>query len=150
MPNVVVRYKTKPECADENQKLVEAVCDFDGTFGYELLDGLDSLVQKSLLRQRQDSDGEPRFWMLETIREYGNEIAVTRAKRDLSPRRFYQIALESSDLLSALPHRLDQITAKYLSDPTEFWRVADANELLRPEELTDEVGRRIVIAMPLT
>ena len=46
--------------------------------------------------------------------------------------------------------RLDQITAKYLSDPTEFWRVADANELLRPEELTDEVGRRIVIAMPLT
>ena len=30
----------------------EAVCDFDGTFGDELLDGLDSLVQKSLLRQR--------------------------------------------------------------------------------------------------
>jgi len=25
MPNVVVRYKTKPECADENQRLVEAV-----------------------------------------------------------------------------------------------------------------------------
>jgi hypothetical protein len=25
MPNVVVRYKTKPECADENQKLVEKV-----------------------------------------------------------------------------------------------------------------------------
>lgn len=46
--------------------------------------------------------------------------------------------------------RLDQITANYLSDPTEFWRVADTNELLRPEELTDEVGRRIVIAMPLT
>jgi hypothetical protein len=46
--------------------------------------------------------------------------------------------------------RLDQITAKYLSDPTEFWRVADANELLRPEELTDEIGRRIVIALPLT
>jgi hypothetical protein len=46
--------------------------------------------------------------------------------------------------------RLDQITAKYLSDPTEFWRVADANDLLRPEELTDEIGRRIVIALPLT
>ena len=25
MPNVVVRYKTKPECADENQQLVEKV-----------------------------------------------------------------------------------------------------------------------------
>jgi predicted ATPase/class 3 adenylate cyclase len=52
----------------------EAVCDFDGTFGAGLLDGLDSLVQKSLLRQRQDSDGEPRFWMLETIREFGLEL----------------------------------------------------------------------------
>jgi predicted ATPase/class 3 adenylate cyclase len=52
----------------------EAVCDFDGSFGDDLLDGLDSLVQKSLLRQRQDSDGEPRFWMLETIREFGLEL----------------------------------------------------------------------------
>src|SRR3954451_3203853 len=52
----------------------EEVCDFDGTFGGELLDALDSLVQKSLLRQRADSDGEPRFWMLETIREFGLEL----------------------------------------------------------------------------
>src|SRR3954470_3269731 len=52
----------------------EEVCDFDGTFGGELLDSLDSLVQKSLLRQRADSDGEPRFWMLETIREFGLEL----------------------------------------------------------------------------
>jgi predicted ATPase/class 3 adenylate cyclase len=52
----------------------EAVCDFDGVFGDELLDGLDSLVEKSLLRQRADSDGEPRFWMLETIREFAVEL----------------------------------------------------------------------------
>jgi hypothetical protein len=44
--------------------------------------------------------------------------------------------------------RLDQITAKYLGDPTQFWRVADANEVLRPEELTDEIGRRILITLP--
>src|SRR5207237_2920682 len=34
----------------------EAVCDFDGAFGDELLDGLDSLVQKGLLRRPQDAD----------------------------------------------------------------------------------------------
>ncbi len=44
--------------------------------------------------------------------------------------------------------RLDQITAKYLSDPTQFWQVADANQVLRPEELTEEIGRRIIIALP--
>jgi hypothetical protein len=44
--------------------------------------------------------------------------------------------------------RLDNITAKYLGDPAQFWRVADANESMRPEELTDEIGRRITIKLP--
>src|SRR5262249_50666186 len=40
----------------------------------DVLDGLHSLVEKSLLRQRPDADGEPRFWMLETIREFALEL----------------------------------------------------------------------------
>lgn len=44
--------------------------------------------------------------------------------------------------------RLDIIAAKYLGDPTQFWRVADANDTSRPEELTEEIGRRIVINLP--
>lgn len=44
--------------------------------------------------------------------------------------------------------RLDNLTAKYLGDPTQFWRVADANPAMAPEELTKEAGRRIVIALP--
>jgi len=44
--------------------------------------------------------------------------------------------------------RLDRITAKYLGDPAQFWRVADSNETLRPEELTDEIGKTIKIALP--
>jgi len=46
----------------------ESVCGSEAT-----LDALESLVEKSLLRQRADSDGEPRFWMLETIREFALE-----------------------------------------------------------------------------
>ena len=44
--------------------------------------------------------------------------------------------------------RLDNVTARYLGDPTQFWRVCDANTVLRPDELTDEVGRVIAIALP--
>jgi hypothetical protein len=44
--------------------------------------------------------------------------------------------------------RLDNITARYLGDPEQFWQVCDANRALRPEELTDEVGRRLRITMP--
>jgi predicted ATPase/class 3 adenylate cyclase len=51
----------------------EAVCDPDGVLGLELLDGLQSLVEKSLVREREDPDGEPRFWLLETIHEYARE-----------------------------------------------------------------------------
>ena len=39
---------------------------------FHVLDGLTSLVDKSLIRQVEGPDGEPRFEMLETIREYGS------------------------------------------------------------------------------
>ena len=55
---------------------------------------------------------DPSYTPLETIREFGNEIAVERARRDLSPRRIYQLAMESGDFISRLPHRLDQITQR--------------------------------------
>jgi predicted ATPase len=51
----------------------EAVCDPDRELGLDLLDGLQSLVEKSLVREREDPDGEPRFWLLETIHEYTRE-----------------------------------------------------------------------------
>lgn len=38
-------------------------------------DVLISLAEKSLLRRREDPDGEPRFWMLELIRQYAIEVA---------------------------------------------------------------------------
>lgn len=45
----------------------------DGAVSLTYLDRVASLVDKSLLRQRSDEDGESRFSMLETIREYGME-----------------------------------------------------------------------------
>ncbi len=44
--------------------------------------------------------------------------------------------------------RLDNITARYLGDPTQFWRVCDTNNVMKPTELTDEIGRVIKIALP--
>jgi hypothetical protein len=44
--------------------------------------------------------------------------------------------------------RLDNIAARYLGDPTLFWRLCDANNALKPEELTDTIGRKLRITMP--
>jgi predicted ATPase/class 3 adenylate cyclase len=51
----------------------EAVCDADGDLEADVLDGIESLVDKSLLKQGEGFGGEPRFSMLGTIREYALE-----------------------------------------------------------------------------
>ncbi len=56
---------------------IEAIC---ATFGDEaepVLDAVASLIDKSMLQQTGQEDGEPRLMMLETIREYGWEALVT-------------------------------------------------------------------------
>ena len=55
---------------------------------------------------------DPGYSPVEAIREFGNQIAAERVKRELSPGRIYQIASQSADFLSSLPHRLDVITAR--------------------------------------
>lgn len=49
----------------------EAVCGENP--GVTVLDGLQSLIEKSLIQQMGNADGEPRITMLETIREYALE-----------------------------------------------------------------------------
>src|SRR4051812_34019368 len=44
--------------------------------------------------------------------------------------------------------RLDNIAAKYLGDPEQFWRICDANNAMRPEELTETAGRKLNITLP--
>jgi len=53
---------------------IERVCGSE--VGGDLLDVVGSLVDKSLVRQREGHAGEPRFSMLETIREFAIERAV--------------------------------------------------------------------------
>ena len=43
--------------------------------------------------------------------------------------------------------RLDNVTAKYLGDPEQFWRLCDANGAMRPEELTETIGNRVRITL---
>jgi len=59
---------------------------------------------------------DPSFNPTESIREYTTEIANKRAQRDLSPRRLFQMAAETSDLVRALPHRIDVFTQKLISN----------------------------------
>ena len=77
-----------------------------------------------------DSDGLPR------------EIRYVR-------RRFIPAADNLTTLVEhnvAQGERLDNLTARYLADPTQFWRVCDANDVMQPEEL-ETAGRIVRIAI---
>jgi predicted ATPase/class 3 adenylate cyclase len=65
---------------------IEAVC-VPNELRIDLLDGVSSLVDKSLLRRQETENGDPRFAMLETIREYGVERLNEGADAESAPRR---------------------------------------------------------------
>jgi len=44
--------------------------------------------------------------------------------------------------------RLDNLAAKFVGDPERFWQICDANVAMRPEELTEIVGRILRITLP--
>lgn len=44
--------------------------------------------------------------------------------------------------------RIDNLAAGFIGDPEQFWRLCDANPVLRAEELTETVGRTVAIPLP--
>jgi predicted ATPase/serine/threonine protein kinase len=64
----------------------EAVCDTKGDLDLDLLDGMASMVDKSLVQQIEQAQGESRFVMLETIREYALEKLQASGEQSLTKR----------------------------------------------------------------
>ena len=73
----------------------EAVCGAEDMPAATILDGLGSLVSSSLVVQVDGSDGEPRFRLLQLMREYGWEQLVTHGEASLIRSRHadYYLAL---------------------------------------------------------
>jgi predicted ATPase/DNA-binding CsgD family transcriptional regulator len=65
----------------------EAVCYANQDLEGDMLDGVAGLVDKSLLRQETQADGEPRLLILETIREYALERLKASGEADAMRRK---------------------------------------------------------------
>jgi hypothetical protein len=85
-----------------------------------------------------------RYHNIETVKVKtadGREIIYLRRR----------ILPQASKSISTMEHtvtqgeRLDNITARHLGDPEQFWRLCDANNAMHPDGLTAEIGRRLVI-----
>ncbi len=69
-----------------NLEGVEAVCDTKGDLDLDLLDGMASMVDKSLVQQVEQANCQSRFVMLETIREYALEKLQASGEEALTKR----------------------------------------------------------------
>jgi predicted ATPase/DNA-binding SARP family transcriptional activator len=63
----------------------------------EVLDGIAGLVDNGLVRQGESADGEPRFRMLETIREYAGELLGASGEEPSLRRRHCEHYLARSE-----------------------------------------------------
>ncbi len=78
---------------------IETVCNPEGDL--DVLEGVSSLVDKSLLRQEEDAAGEPRFTMLETIHEFAREKLEESGEAQEIRRRHTEYFLALAELASA-------------------------------------------------
>jgi predicted ATPase len=79
----------------------EAVADAARDLRMSVMDGLASLVDKSLLQQEAQPDGEARFGMLETLREYALEQLAIAGELDWARHRHAAYFLKMAE--EALP-----------------------------------------------
>jgi predicted ATPase/serine/threonine protein kinase len=97
----------------------EAVCDTRSDLGLDMLEGMASLVDKSLLRQVEAQGDESRFVMLETIREYGKEKLAASGEDGLTQRAhsayFLVLAEEGASEVSGADRRewLDRLEIEH-------------------------------------
>jgi predicted ATPase/DNA-binding SARP family transcriptional activator/DNA-binding CsgD family transcriptional regulator len=61
---------------------IEAICDAEGDLSVDSFDGISSLLDKSLLRQKEGPNGEPRIVMLETVHEFAREMLQESAEAE--------------------------------------------------------------------
>jgi hypothetical protein len=75
----------------------------------------------------------------------GQEPIPYLERRFVSPPESLSVVQEHAVMQG---DRLDNLAAHYLGDPELWWRLADANRALRPDELIEQIGRRIAVTLP--
>lgn len=78
------------------------------------------------------------------IRPDGRQVPYATRRFVPPPERFDEIGHH----VVVEGDRVDNLAAAHLGDAQQWWRLCDANGVLRPAELTDTPGRRLRITLP--
>jgi hypothetical protein len=75
-----------------------------------------------------------------------NGRMVTYLRRRIVPQAERFVLLQEHTVTDG--DRVDNLAALYLGDPEQFWRICDANGVLKPDDVTATPGQRIRITLP--
>jgi predicted ATPase/serine/threonine protein kinase len=96
---------------------VEAICNTKGDLGLDVLDGMASMVDKSLIQQLEEASAERRFLMLSTLREYAAERLVESGEEFATRRAhaayYVVLAEECGGELSSHPEWLERFDLEH-------------------------------------
>ncbi|MFN8485234.1 MAG: BTAD domain-containing putative transcriptional regulator [Anaerolineae bacterium] len=87
----------------------EAVAGAVGPLATRVLDGLQALLDKHLIQRASDVGGEPRYTMLETIREYALERLADRGEADVAQQAHARYCLALAEAAAPQLHGPQQI-----------------------------------------
>ncbi|MCR9143978.1 MAG: hypothetical protein NXI24_17155 [bacterium] len=92
-------------------------------------------------------DEESRYFNLETVKIKGGDgREIAYKKRRFLPRGEKLQTL--AEVTIGAGDRLDQVSSQTIGNAEQFWQVADANNAMDPNSLTDTPGNRVRIPVP--
>ncbi|MGH2806701.1 MAG: tetratricopeptide repeat protein [Actinomycetota bacterium] len=113
----------------------------------DVLESVDSLVRKSLIRQQEALYGEPRFGMLNSIRDYAleklTETGEEAALRDRHAEYFLELALQANARLREADQKrwLDTLEAEHGNMRVALRWLADSGQTELEMELAGNLAR---------
>jgi len=112
----------------------------------DALKTLDAILQSSAAGPQQYAPNSRYYGVPTTTltRADGTVVSYLTRRFVPPPERFAMLKQH----VVAQGDRLDNLAAKYLNDPLQWWRLADAHRALRPQDLTETIGRALRITLP--
>lgn len=111
-----------------------------------MIDPVQAMLAQSALKNTQFTNLS-RYHGIDTailVSQQGQTISYLR-RRFLPAADRFQLLEEYT---TRQGDRLDNIAAHFLGDPELYWRLCDANNAMRPEELTETLARILRVTLP--